>query len=208
MSWWLLVFGAYLLGSISFSLLIVRVSKGYDIREHGSRNAGASNVLRLVGKGPAIAVLLLDIGKGVLPVLAARALDAPGPMVGAVAVAAVVGHVFPVFHRFRGGKGVATVAGALGSLAPQPAIFSLLLFGAVIAATRFIALASIAAVASFPLWILLCERFGWTPPPPDWLLASSVVIALLIVGKHRSNVGRILAGTEPRLGDPRPEEAV
>ena len=152
-------------------------------------------------------MLLLDIGKGVLSVLAARALDAPGPMVGAVAVAVVVGHVFPVFHRFRGGKGVATVAGALGSLAPQPAIFSLLMFGAVIAATRFIALASIAAVASFPLWILLCERIGWTPPLAGWLLASSVVIALLIVAKHRSNVGRMLAGTEPRLGDARPEEA-
>ncbi len=208
MSWALLVLAAYLLGSISFSLLIVRSMRGFDVREQGSGNAGATNVLRLVGRGPAAAVLLLDVAKGVVPVLTARALGAPGPVVGLTAVATVVGHVFPVFHGFRGGKGVATVTGALGSLAPWPALLSLAVFVVVVAATRYVALGSIAAVTGFPLWIWLGGRTEWTPPPPVWLMASAVAIALLIVGKHGVNVRRMLAGTEHRLGDSRPREKV
>ena len=199
-----LVLGAYLLGSISFSLLIVRYRRGFDLRDHGSGNAGASNVLRLAGKGPAAAALLLDVAKGVAPVQLGRALDAPGAWIGAASVAAVVGHVFPVFHGFRGGKGVATVAGALGSLALLPACLALGVFSSVLAASRYISLASVAAVAGFPLLLYLCAGAGWTPAPPGWLVASAVVIAALIAFKHRDNFRRLAAGTEHRLGDPAP----
>ncbi|MEM7583262.1 MAG: glycerol-3-phosphate 1-O-acyltransferase PlsY [Acidobacteriota bacterium] len=201
MSWLLLLGAAYLLGSISFSVLIVRAIEGFDVREHGSGNAGATNVLRLAGKGPAVAVLIADIAKGVLPVQVAQALGAPGAVVGASAVAAVAGHVFPAFHGLRGGKGVATATGALGSLAPLAALPAILLFAAVALATRFIALASIAAVSAFPLLMVLAGQLGWTPPPPAWLLASTVGIALLIIVKHRDNFERLRAGTEHRLGD-------
>ena len=205
MSWWLvgpgLILGAYLLGSISFSLLIVRARRGVDVRDHGSGNAGASNVLRLTGPVPAIAVLLLDVAKGVVPVQMARALDAPGALVGGAAVAVVVGHIFPVFHGFRGGKGVATVTGALGSLAFVPACLALGMFLVIAAATRYISVASMVTVASFPLLLYLCAGVGWAPAVPGWLAASAVAIAVLIVGKHHENFRRLMAGTEHRLGD-------
>ncbi len=200
-----LILAAYLVGSISFSLLIARALRGFDIRERGSGNAGASNVLRVVGKGPAAAVLCADVAKGALPVAAARLADAPGPVVGAVALAAVVGHVFPVFHGFRGGKGVATAAGALGGLALVPAALAAAVFLGVVGTTRYVALASVAAVTSFPLWLYLAGRTGWAQAPA-WLMASAVALALLITVKHHDNLSRLLAGTELRLGDPDPEE--
>ncbi len=195
-----LVLIAYLLGSISFSLLIVRVWQGFDVRDRGSGNAGASNVLRLAGPAPAVAVLLLDVAKGVVPVQVARMLDAPGTVVGMAAVAAVVGHIFPLFHGFRGGKGVATVTGALGSLAFLPACLALGLFITVIAATRYISVASVVTVASFPLLLYLCGRAGWTPVAPGWLIASAVAIAVLVAVRHLGNFRRLAAGTEHRLG--------
>ncbi len=207
MSWlpaFVLVFGAYLLGSISWSVLIVRARAGLDVREHGSGNAGATNVLRLVGKGPAAAVLALDVAKGAVPVLAAGALGMPGPVAGAAATASVVGHAFPVFHGFRGGKGVATAAGALGSLALLPAGLAVLVFAAVVAASRYVSLASVTAVASFPGWLYLCGSAGWTPPPPAWLLASVLAIAALIAARHHDNFRRLAAGTEHRFGEVRP----
>ncbi len=197
----MLIIGAYLLGSISFSLLIVRARRGFDLRDRGSGNAGASNVLRLAGKGPAAAVLLLDVAKGVVPVHIARGLDAPGAVLGATAVAAVAGHIFPLYHGFRGGKGVATVTGALGSLAPLPACLALVVFAAVVAATRYISVASVATVACFPLLLYLCDRAGWAPAAPLWLTLSAVTIAILIAAKHFGNFRRLAAGTEHRLGD-------
>lgn len=196
-----LIVGAYLLGSVSFSLLIVRTVRGFDLREHGSGNAGASNVLRLAGKGPAAAVLLLDVAKGVVPVQIARGLDAPGMVIGSVAVAAVVGHIFPIFHDFRGGKGVATVTGALGSLSLIPAALALGVFLLVIATTRYISAASVVTVASFPLLLYLCGRAGWASSPPGWLIGSAVAIAILVAVKHRDNFRRLAAGTENRLGE-------
>ncbi len=208
MSWSILgpglVLGAYLLGSISFSLLIVRARRGLDVRDHGSGNAGASNVLRLAGKGPAAVVLLLDVAKGVAPVQLARALDAPGAVIGSAAMAVVLGHVFPIFYGFRGGRGVATVAGALGSLAFFPACLALGVFLAVIAATRYISVASVTAVASFPLLLYLCGRAGWAPAPPGWLMASALAMMVLIAVEHRDNARRLAAGTEHRLGDAGP----
>lgn len=204
MSWAGLILGAYLLGSISFSVLIVRLRQGFDVRDRGSGNAGASNVLRLAGPGSAAAVLLLDLAKGAVPVQIGHALAAPGPVVGAAAAAAVVGHVAPIFHGFRGGKGVATATGALGSLAWLPACLACGVFLTMIAATRYISVASVTTVAAFPLLLHLASRAGWSPAPPAWLTASALVIAALIVVKHHENFRRLAAGTEHRLGDPRP----
>ncbi len=207
MSWTVLgpglVLSAYLLGSISFSLLIVRALRGFDLRDHGSGNAGASNVLRLAGKGPAVVVVLLDVAKGVVPIQVARALEAPGAVLGAAAVAAVVGHIFPLFHGFRGGKGVATVTGALGSLALIPAGLALGVFSVLIAATRYISVASVVTVACFPLLLYLRGLLGWAPPPPGWLMISAIIIAALVAAKHSGNFRRLAAGTENRLGNAR-----
>ena len=200
-----LVLGAYLLGSVSFSLLIVRLLRGQDIRDLGSGNAGATNVLRNLGKAPALAVLLLDIGKGVLAVALARALDAPGPVVGAAALAVILGHIFPIYFGFRGGKGVATITGSLGTLALKPALLSALVFLVVLALSRMVSLGSIVGSGVFPLLVYLCGHFGLTPPAPAWLLVTATLAALLIIAVHHENIARILAGKERRLGDPKEE---
>jgi glycerol-3-phosphate acyltransferase PlsY len=202
--WALLLLAAYLLGSVSFSYLIVRLLQGRDVRTVGSGNAGATNVLRTAGKLPGIAALLLDLGKGVAAVVAARALEAPPPVVGGCAVAVVLGHVFPVFLGFRGGKGVATAAGAMAALAPHAFLPSAVLFFAVAFTSRFISLASVVTAACFPLILALEQAAGWAEPD-RWLLAASALIAALIVWKHRSNLARLRAGRERRLGEGRPE---
>lgn len=199
-SWMPLVLGSYLVGAISFSLLVVRMLKGADIRSLGSGNAGATNVLRTTGKGPAVLVLVLDVAKGALAVWLARFLGAPGEIVGACAVAAVAGHIFPVYYGFRGGKGVATATGAVGGLAPLAALGAATVFGLVVASTRFVSLGSCVAIGVFPMLLLFFGRLGWTSPPGEWLLATAVVLALLIIGKHQKNLRRILEGSESRLG--------
>jgi len=199
------VIGAYLLGSISFSYLVVKAREGKDVRTVGSGNAGATNVLRASGKKPAVLVLVLDIGKGVLAVTVARALAVPPSVVGAAAVAVVLGHVFPVFLGFRGGKGVATTAGAMGALAPAAILFTLLVFIAVVAWKRYVSLGSMVAAAVFPLLAWACQRLGWVPHGDSWLIAASAAIALIVIVKHRTNLQRLLHGAEPRLGEKKPE---
>jgi glycerol-3-phosphate acyltransferase PlsY len=198
-----LVIGAYLLGSVSFSYLIVKAKEGKDVRTVGSGNAGATNVLRASGKGPAILVLLLDVAKGIVAVAVPRALEAPPGVVGAAAVAVVLGHVFPVFLGFRGGKGVATSAGALGALAPAAMLFTLLVFVALVYWKRFVSLGSMAAAAAFPLIAWTGQRLGWVRNRDPWLIAASAAIALIIIVKHRTNLRRLLQGSEPRLGERR-----
>jgi glycerol-3-phosphate acyltransferase PlsY len=195
------VVGAYLLGSVSFSYLIVKAKEGKDVRTVGSGNAGATNVLRASGKGPALAVLLLDVTKGVLAVVVARLLQAPPPVVGAAAVAVVLGHVFPVFLGFRGGKGVATSAGAMGALAPAAMFLALLVFVAVVYWKRYVSLGSVVAAASVPLFAWTGQRMGWVANEDPWLIAASAAIALIVVIKHRTNLRRLLQGAEPRLGE-------
>jgi glycerol-3-phosphate acyltransferase PlsY len=198
-----IVAGAYLLGSVSFSYLIVKAKQGMDVRTVGSGNAGATNVLRASGKGPAVAVLLLDVTKGVLAVVAARALAAPPPVVGAAAVAVVLGHVFPVFLGFRGGKGVATSAGAMGALAPAAMLFTLLLFVVLVSWKRYVSVGSMAAAAAFPLFAWTGQRLGWVRNEDPWLIAASAAIALIVIAKHRANLRRLSRGVEPRLGEKR-----
>jgi acyl phosphate:glycerol-3-phosphate acyltransferase len=195
------VIGAYLLGSISFSYLIVKIVEGKDVRTVGSGNAGATNVLRASGRKAAAAVLVLDVAKGVLAVVVARAVSAPASVVGAAAVAVVLGHVFPIFLGFRGGKGVATSAGAIGALAPAAMFFTLIVFVAVVGWKRYVSLGSMVAAAVFPLFAWICQRLGWVRHEDSWLIAGSAAIALVVIGKHHTNLRRLRQGSEPRLGE-------
>jgi len=189
---WLVL--AYLVGGFPTSLLAGKIA-GVDLREHGSKNLGATNVYRVLGWKYAIPVGLLDMAKGAIPVwlFAPRAGDSIWlPL--AMGAAAIAGHVFSPFTRFRGGKGVATAAGAVLGLAPLPFLGSLLLWVAVLWATGYVSLASMTAAVAFPL---LTKLFL----PQAWLtFFAGLVIAGFIVFTHRSNIRRLLDGTESRFG--------
>lgn len=201
MTWIGLVIAAYLLGSVPFAFLIVKWRSGVDIRTVGSGNVGATNVLRTSGTPAAAAVLALDVAKGAAAVAVGRALDAPPAVLGACALAAVLGHVFPVFLGFRGGKGVATAAGAIGAMSPAPMLAAVLVFGLTVAWKRYVSLGSMLAVASFPLFAYLFGQLGWMDPMPLVLLVGSTVAAGLILMRHSENVRRLAEGREHRLGE-------
>ena len=194
----LLVVGAYLLGAVPFSYLLVRWLQHQDVREVGSGNAGATNVLRAAGRVPAIATLLLDIAKGAAPVVVARALDQPAGVEGAAALAAVLGHIFPVYLGFRGGKGVATAAGAFAALSPPALGGTALLFALTLAWRRIVSLASLVAALAFPpvYWLL----GDGTREASPVLLGTATAISLLVLVKHRDNLRRLMQGCEPTLG--------
>jgi glycerol-3-phosphate acyltransferase PlsY len=183
---------AYLLGSIPFGYVLTRLATGKDVRQAGSGNIGATNVLRTAGRGLAVATLLLDAAKGYLAVWIAGQLTqgSEGWMANA-ALAVMAGHAWPVFLRFQGGKTVATFIGAFGCLTPVPLAAALLVFAVVVAATRYISAGSIIAAATFPLgvWIIL--------HPPATVVLASLLAAGFIVYRHRANLQRIRAGTEP-----------
>lgn len=186
---------AYLLGSISFAVLVSRAFGLADPRSYGSGNPGATNVLRSGRKAAALLTLLLDALKGVLPVLALRGL-APGlgePVVAAVALAAFLGHLYPVFFGFKGGKGVATAAGAIFALNPLLGLATLASFAMVVGFTRFVSLGSMVAAVFAPAYQLL----SWGPGP---LFLALLAMAFLLIWRHRSNIAKLLAGTEGRLG--------
>ena len=187
----LLVVGmAYLLGSIPFGYLLVRASSGTDIRATGSGNIGATNVMR-ASRLAGVMTLLLDAGKGTLAVwLALKYLGGPWPVVAALA--AVAGHVFPVFLGFRGGKGVATGCGAFILLAPQAMAISLVLFLATVVFTRYVSAGSVVTAALFPVtaWVT------GSPPAVVWGCAGA---ALLILVRHSDNIRRLIRGEEHRF---------
>ena len=197
---WLIVPASYCLGSISFSLLLVGRLRQRDLREVGSGNAGASNVLRSVGIVPALTVLFFYIGKGVVPVLLGRRIGASAVVLGAAAVAVVFGHMYPIFHSFRGGKGVATAAGALGALQWQVLVPCVLALLVVVAMTRYVSLASLVGVILYPLIALESARRNMFDMETSWLPLASLVIASLIFWGHRANIRRLLAHTESKLG--------
>lgn len=186
---------AYVAGSIPTSFIVGRLGGGLDLREHGSGNLGATNTFRVLGWQWAVPVAVLDAAKGALPVrfLSATVGDAPWIPV-AIGTAAIVGHVFSVFMRFRGGKGVATAAGVVLALAPLALLASLVLWLVVLRATGYVSLSSMTAALAFPLlaW--------WLGASNQHVVAVGVVLALFIVFTHRSNIGRLLAGTENRFG--------
>lgn len=195
--------GAYLVGSISFSLLIVRLLSRVDLRTVGSGNAGATNVLRASGRWPALLALALDVAKGVAPVRIAQALGAGAEVAAGAGLAAVVGHVFPVWFGFRGGKGVATGFGVFVALFPLAAALALVLFVGVVGATRIVSLGSITSAVALPLLALGLAHADLAPPvSPGVALIASAAVGVVLV-RHRPNLHRLLAGTERRLGSRR-----
>lgn len=187
---------AYLLGSIPFGYLLVKIFRKQDIRATGSGNIGATNVARSGAKGLGIATLLLDLGKAFVAVKIAQHL-APGNYDLAVvaAVAAILGHVFPAWLGFRGGKGVASALGVILALTWPSALAILGIFLVVFLITRYVSLASIIAAASFPLF-----AFYFVPYRTPIVIAGFLFIPLLIVVKHHENIRRLLSGTESRFG--------
>lgn len=183
----------YVVGSIPFALIVSRLVAGIDVRRAGSGNVGAANVLRTSGVAMAVCVLLLDMAKGAASVLWVARL-APGDSGPALAgLAAVVGHVYPVWLRFRGGKGVATAAGVFSVLTPFALGPAAIVFVVTVVTTRYISLGSIlATVALGPL--------AWATGAPAEAIATAAVVGALIVFRHRSNIGRLRDGSEPRIG--------
>jgi glycerol-3-phosphate acyltransferase PlsY len=193
----LLVIIAYLLGSIPFGFLIVRKKLGADIRQSGSGGTGATNVSRRAGKAAGVITLVLDALKGSVAVLLAKGL-APDVdwLIAAAAIAAIVGHMFPVWLAFRGGKGVATGVGVFSILAPIAVLCAGTIFVIIVSLTRYVSLGSIVAAATIPLFVWL-----FVEPVRDsrWLLTAAIVGALLIVFAHRGNIARLARGTESRI---------
>ena len=195
-NWILTLSIAYLMGSIPFGYLLVRFVRHEDIRQVGSGNIGATNVLRSGAKGLGMATLLLDLLKGYAAVMLARHIaPADYDLAVVAAVAAVLGHVFPVWLRFRGGKGVATALGVFLALVPLAALISLGVFAVIVLLTRYVSLASIIAAAVMPVaGIALASVRSPT------VVCGFVFLALLIIIKHHANIRRLLAGTENRFG--------
>jgi glycerol-3-phosphate acyltransferase PlsY len=189
----LLIAVGYGLGSIPTGLLIARWQKGIDLRQHGSGNIGMTNVLRAVGKGAAALTLVGDLVKGLIPVLLARTWLTSPWAIGLVALAAVVGHMYPLFAGFHGGKGVATTLGVFIPLLPGPLLIAFVVWAACVAFRRQVSLGSLAAAASLPIAAIL-----WGLPTAYVLYA--LVAAALIWYRHRENIERLLAGTEPTIG--------
>lgn len=184
----------YLIGSIPVGFLVARAAGGFDIRGKGSGTIGATNVLRTLGAVPAVLTLLGDVAKGFVAVRAAEVIG-PEPMWGAAgAVLAVVGNCWPVFLRFRGGKGVATAVGAFLSLTPRAVLLAMVVWIVLTAAFRYVSLASILGCVGLAIGAWL---FGYTPMHA----AAAACVTVLIVWRHHDNVKRLLSGTERRLGE-------
>jgi glycerol-3-phosphate acyltransferase PlsY len=192
---------SYLLGSIPFGYLLVRVFRGEDVRQSGSGNIGATNVSR---KSPILGTLtlLLDALKGSTAVGLTYFLtrstpdDLPYRAMSMAALFAILGHMYPVWLKFRGGKGVATGLGSFLMIAPKAVLIAALIFIVVVLVTRYVSLGSILAVASFPLLVYEMHAYGRAPIALVFMSATS----LLIIAKHHENIGRLFAGTESRFG--------
>jgi acyl phosphate:glycerol-3-phosphate acyltransferase len=207
-----LLVAAYLIGSIPFSFLVVKFMTGADLREVGSRNVGATNVARSFGKLPGIIALLLDMAKGYaavelaelvtgsphwpLPVgVDATPLHSRAFWVALCGLIAVLGHMFPVWLRFHGGKGVATATGVFLGLDPIAVFAGAIVFAIVVISTRFVSLASIVSSASVPVFLRFLTH------APFWTINISIVIAISIIIKHHSNIARLTQGRERRMGE-------
>jgi glycerol-3-phosphate acyltransferase PlsY len=187
----LALIAAYLIGSVPFGFLLVKLTTGRDVRSMGSGNIGATNVLRTTSRGLGLLTLALDIAKGFVAVWLAARLTGGSPLwTGAAALAIIAGHAFPVFLKFRGGKAVASFLGAFLYLAPLAVVAVIVVFVVVVWRTRYISLGSITAAATFPLavWLIL------HPPAP--VLAASALGGAFIVWRHRDNIERLRAGKE------------
>lgn len=187
------VIACYLLGSVSFSVLLAKGMKGIDIRQHGSGNAGATNTLRVLGKGPAILVLALDVLKGIAAVWVGRWLGGSEWVAAISGIAAIIGHNWPLYFRFRGGKGIATTIGVMATLAFVPAVCAGIIAILAIVLTRFVSLGSLIFVFLTPIFLLISGEFG----AYFW---SGLVVCLFAFWRHRTNIVKIIQGKENKLG--------
>lgn len=194
MSAWLVLLGAYLVGSVPTGLWLVRWRLGLDVRERGSGNIGTANVYRVAGPRLGAAVLVVDLAKGALPVWAARALELDPVWAVAAGVASIAGHNWSVFLGFRGGKGIATSFGVLLALSPRAAAVAAGVWGAAVAATRYASVGSVLAMLSVPVTMLL-----WREPTPH--VVFGVAAAVMGLVRHRSNFQRLVEGKELRITD-------
>lgn len=196
------ILAAYLIGSLSFAVIVSRAMGLADPRTFGSGNPGATNVLRSGSKKAAVLTLLLDAAKGWLPVVAVASLGAPygigAGTVALVGLAAFLGHLYPVFFGFKGGKGVATAAGVLLALQPWLGAATLLTWILIAGFFRYSSLASIVAAVFAPLFYLLGDGRVWTAEPATSLAISAMT--LLLLWRHRENIRRLVQGTESRIG--------
>ncbi|AFH62063.1 glycerol-3-phosphate 1-O-acyltransferase PlsY [Paenibacillus mucilaginosus] len=198
MTSWLSLLIGYLLGSISFSFLAGKLLKGIDIRQHGSGNAGATNTLRVLGKGPGIAVLLLDVLKGIAAVWIGNALSGGDTLIMVLSgVSVIIGHNWPVFFGFKGGKGIATTIGVMATLAFLPSLFAGLIAIAAIVFTRYVSLGSLLFTALLPLFI-------WGMDRSVEVLVLSLLLFVFAWVKHRTNIVKLLQGKENKLGSKKP----
>lgn len=189
----LAVLASYLLGAVPAAAWVAR-SRGVDIRTVGSGNSGATNVLRSLGKGPALVVAVFDILKGALAVLLGRALGLPEPWAALCGVTAVLGHNFSPFLGFRGGKGVATSFGVVGIIHPVVGLGAFILAIFVMWMTRFVSAGSILGAAAAIVMIVMVQA-------PLWMMGDVIFLALLLIWQHRGNIQKLQAGTERRLGE-------
>lgn len=202
----LVILSAYLVGSLPFGFLVAK-AKGKDIRQHGSGNIGATNVFRIIGKPFGIMVFILDFLKGLLPVLFSGGLYSivageypEGKLVEIIgALAAIAGHNYTCWLRFKGGKGIATSAGALVGLLPVATPIVIIIWVLVLALTRYVSVASISAAVALPVIVILRGVWGGNT---DYLLVGfACLVAVMAVWRHRSNIERLKAGTESKIGN-------
>ena len=198
---------AYLIGSINFSIILSKRMAGFDIREKGSGNAGTTNMLRAVGKKAAVITLICDILKGVVSILIAvlagkivKNLD-NALLVQLAGIFVIIGHTFPIFFKFKGGKGIATALGVLLMINWQIGLICLIFALVLMALTKMVSVGSIAAAILFPILVAFIDQNYIVPTSnSNWsYLVFSVIVALLVIFNHRANVQRILNGTENRL---------
>ena len=206
----LLVLFSYLLGALPFGLLMAKLVKGIDVRRYGSGSTGMTNVLRTIGVVPALIVLALDAGKGIVAVFLARYLEAGLPVEATAALAALVGHNWSVFIRFHGGKGTATGVGALCALSPVAGLIALLVGVPVIALSRYVSLGSVlgasTAAISVPILAMTDPSMPLGVPSYGYAIYTSIGVPLILL-KHRSNLARLVRGQERKLGESVPLSA-
>ena len=208
MFWFVLALAAsYLVGGIPTALIVGKLLRGIDVREYGSKNAGATNAWRVLGPKPGITVLAIDAAKGVVAVLLLAEVAAiplhpvaePQTMAILCGLAAIVGHIWTPYAGFRGGKGVGTAAGVFGAIAPIPVLAALIVFIVVVATTRYISAGSLCAAVVLPA--VLIAQYRMTPDETSLVtVVAACAVGLLVIVRHRTNIRRIIAGTENRFG--------
>ena len=200
----LLILSSYLIGSIPFSIIVSRLFKKIDIRQYGSKNPGATNVFRVVGPVAGIIVLILDIAKGFLAVYFLSRLLGAETVITSIylqllaGVAVILGHVFSIFTRFKGGKGVAVGAGVFLALIPPELMLGVVVFGIILATTKYVSLASLSA-STFICLSLMVEKYALRQNRPFILILTCFILTLLVFYTHRGNIKRLWNGTEPKI---------